>query len=69
MAQLLVRQLEDSTIQRLKERAQRNGRSMEAEVRIILGEAVQEPKDEMLKIRQALSGKRFSDSSELVRER
>ena len=42
---------------------------MEAEVRSILVEATQEPKEEMQKIRQALSGKRFSDSSELVRER
>jgi len=69
MAQLLVRQLDDSTVLRLKERANRNGRSMEAEVRSILVEATQEPKEEMQKIRQALSGKRFSDSSELVRER
>jgi plasmid stability protein len=69
MAQLLVRQLDDATVQRLKDRARRNGRSMEAEVRAILADAVMEPTEEMLKIRQALAGKRFSDSSELVRDK
>jgi antitoxin FitA len=40
MAQLLVRNLENSVKARLQRRAKRNGRSMEAEVRDILKAAV-----------------------------
>jgi plasmid stability protein len=42
MAQIVVRDLEDSVKQRLKRRAKKNGRSMEDEVRHILRSAVQE---------------------------
>jgi plasmid stability protein len=41
MAQLLVRNIEDSVKTRLQRRAKRNGHSMEAEVRDILRAAVQ----------------------------
>lgn len=44
MAQLVVRNLEQSVKTRLQHRAQRNGRSMEEEVREILRNAVPEPK-------------------------
>jgi plasmid stability protein len=40
MSQLLVRNLDPGVKERLKDRARRHGRSMEAEVRSILGEAV-----------------------------
>ena len=43
MAQLVVRNLEDSVRDRLKRRAKRNGRSMEQEVRDILSNAVNQP--------------------------
>jgi len=43
VAQLLVRNLEDSVKARLQRRAKRNGRSMEAEVRDILRNAANEP--------------------------
>ena len=42
MAQFVVRNLEDSVKARLQRRARRNGRSMEAEVRDILRNAVNE---------------------------
>lgn len=44
MAQLVVRNIEDSVKERLRRRARRNGRSMEEEVRDILRNAVNEPK-------------------------
>lgn len=69
MAQLLIRQLDETTVQRLKDRAKRNGRSLEAELRIILRESVAEPLEELRVLRESLSGKRFTDSSEVVRER
>ncbi|HET7386765.1 MAG TPA: Arc family DNA-binding protein [Nocardioidaceae bacterium] len=40
MATITIRNLDDSVRRRLKERAAANDRSMEAEVRAILGEAV-----------------------------
>jgi len=67
VAQVLVRQLDESVVDRLKERARRNGRSLEAEVRLILADAVADPKEEMLKIRQAFGGRRFADSSDVIR--
>ncbi len=42
MAQILVRKLEDRIRTRLEQRAKRNGRSMEAEVREILREALKD---------------------------
>jgi plasmid stability protein len=42
MAQIVVRDLEESVKQRLKRRAERHGRSMEDEVRHILRNAVRE---------------------------
>lgn len=43
MAQLIVRNLEDSVKAHLRRRARRNGRSMEEEVRDILRNAANEP--------------------------
>ena len=43
MAQLVVRNLEDSVKSRLQRRAKRNGRSMEEEVRDILRNAAIDP--------------------------
>jgi antitoxin FitA len=44
MAQLIVRNLEQSVKAHLQQRARRNSRSMEEEVREILRQAVSEPK-------------------------
>ncbi len=46
MGQLLVRNLDDELVHRLKMRAARHGRSMEAEHRKILKEALTHQKDE-----------------------
>lgn len=43
MASILVRNLDDDVQRRLKRRAAAHGRSMEAEVRAILADAVAEP--------------------------
>jgi antitoxin FitA len=69
VGQVLIRQIPDETVARLKARAARHGRSLEAELRSILEHAVAEPKEEILKLREALGGKRLPDSSDLVRER
>jgi antitoxin FitA len=69
VGQVLIRQIPDETVLRLKERARLHGRSLEHELREILSEAVLEPSTELAKIREAFNGKRFSDSSDLIRER
>lgn len=39
MAQVVVREIDDDTFAALKSRAKRHGRSLEAEIRIVLAEA------------------------------
>lgn len=68
LAQVLIRQLDDTVVAALKNRARANGRSLEAELRAILNEAATDPWHELLRIREALSGRALSDSSELIRE-
>ncbi|MDQ3503398.1 MAG: Arc family DNA-binding protein, partial [Actinomycetota bacterium] len=43
MAAVSIRDLDDDVRERLRVRAARHGRSMEAEIRAILAEAVREP--------------------------
>jgi plasmid stability protein len=69
MAQVLVRQLSEETVARLKERARRNGRSLEHELREILNQLVAEPIEELDRIRESFGVRGFSDSSEHIRER
>ncbi len=73
MAQLLVRQLDEKIVDRLKKRAQEHGRSLESEVRTILEEAVPDFEGAWKRIekfhkRLKKSGRTFSDSAELIRE-
>ena len=45
MAELIIRDLDGTVVRRLKLRAARHGRSVEAEVHAILTKAVREPED------------------------
>ena len=74
MAQILVRGLDSKTVERLKKRAKRNQRSLEAEVRLILVEA--EPDDERRRVafefaddmRRRYAGKFVGDSTDMIRQ-
>lgn len=72
MAQVLVRDLTAKTLARLKRRARSHGRSLQAELKEILesaaGSDVLEAGRLAERIRSELSGKRHSDSAELVAE-
>lgn len=74
MPQLLIRNLEDETVERLKTRAKVNHRSLQAEVQLILEQAAKiQPNDfwkdaEQMRSRLTATDKTFSDSSELLRE-
>ncbi len=76
MSQILVRNLAPEVVERLKQRAERNRRSLEAEVRAILEdmsshELQQRRIDEFLKVADGIkerAGPQRSDSVGLVRE-
>lgn len=72
MAQVLVRQLDEKLVDRLKRRAQEHGRTLESEIRTILEEAVPDYEGAWKRIEQfhkrlKKSGRTFSDSAELIR--
>lgn len=72
MAQVLVRNVALEVVSQLKHRAERNQRSLEAELRIIFQEAVKEPVSDMQaevsRVRALFAGQTFDDSTELLRE-
>ena len=72
MPQLLVRDLSEETVKRLKIRAKNQHRSLQGEVKLILeGAALQSmegAKKMAGKIRAGFAGRTFSDSAELIRQ-
>ncbi len=74
MAQLLIRNLEDDTLRKLKVRAKNHGRSLQKEALLIIEEAAQQNSvaawDAIDRFRSHLeqSERIFSDSAELIRE-
>lgn len=73
MPQVLVRDLDEVTVERLKERARRHGRSLQREAKAILEEAANAPtmadaRAAAERVRRRFAGRVFSDSAELVRE-
>jgi len=72
MAQLLVRDVDPDTIDRLKARARRYGRSLQGEVKIILIEAttlsIPEARVASAQWQKRLAGRVVGDSAPLIRE-
>lgn len=72
MAQVIVRQLEDETVRRLKERARRKGHSLEQELREILAAAARQDtaefKAQAAAIRTRYESTPQTDSALLLRE-
>ncbi len=72
MAQLLVRDLEKKTIERLKKRAKQHDRSLQGEVKLILQNAAKLSMEETLGAaenwQKRLAGGKFGDSTALIRE-
>ena len=73
MAQVLVRQLNDKVVDRLKKRAKEHGRSLQSEVKTILEEAVPDydrawKRIDLLRLKLKRSGRKFSNSADLIRE-
>lgn len=72
MARILIRDLDDETVRRLKERARRHGRSLQGEAKLILTQAAglsfREARELAHQWHQKLAGRQFPDSTDLVRE-
>jgi plasmid stability protein len=72
MAQIIVRNLDEAVVDRLKARARTNDRSLEAEVRLILEQSAKvdtvQARQIVMERRKKLQGREFVDSVELIRE-
>jgi hypothetical protein len=72
MPQLLVRDLDSGTVERLKLRAQRHGRSLQSEAKAILQAAATFAMDEASSVTEGwwrkLAGGVYRDSAEAIRE-
>ncbi len=72
MAQVIVRNIDDNTIARLKARAARSGHSLEQELRLIITSAARLSREEFrqraAEMRERLRGRRHTDSVTLIRE-
>ena len=67
MANVLIRNLDEKIVERLKERASRNGRSLQAELQVIVERAatveVVESRGLASRIRRKLGNRKHSDSA------
>jgi len=72
MPNVLVRNVDEKVLEKLKTKAARNGRSLQREVQIILNDSINfEPLSDSEvagKIKDSLRGRQHSDSAELLRE-
>ncbi|MBM4042188.1 MAG: Arc family DNA-binding protein [Planctomycetes bacterium] len=72
MAQILVRDLDDGVVEKLKTRARLEGRSLQSEAKMILEQAARVDMEAALRLvddfRKRFRGRKFSDSAELIRK-
>ncbi len=72
MAQVIIRNIDDAAIRRLKARAASKGVSLERELRAILTEAARVDRsgfaERVAAFRSTLVGRRHSDSTNLIRK-
>jgi plasmid stability protein len=70
MAKVLIRDLDERVVDRLKKRASRNGRSLQAELQMIVERAaaidIVESRDVAARIRRKLADRKHSDSAALL---
>ncbi len=70
MARVLIRDLDDRTVEKLKTRAARNGRSLQAELQMIVERAaatdILDSRATAARMRRKLSNRKHSDSAALL---
>jgi len=75
MPQALIRNIDADVMAKLRDRAKKHGRSLQAELKIILDQAAREPErltveefiQETAKLRKSFGAKVFPDSARLIR--
>jgi plasmid stability protein len=72
MGQVLVRNLPTEVVRKLKRRAQQHRRSLQEELKDILEQAAQQNAQDVQakvnQVRKLFAGRKFSDSSDLIRQ-
>jgi plasmid stability protein len=73
MAQILVRNIDEEVVERLKRRARENGRSLQTEVKTVLEQSAKamtmaEARKQMDRFRSQFKGRKFPDSAKLIRK-
>lgn len=71
MPSALIRQIDSEVYDQLKQHAKQHGRSLEAEIRMILRESTCEMEVDMFasaqKIKKSFGGRKFPDSTSMIR--
>lgn len=72
MAQILIRNLDEQIVDRLKSRAKRSGRSLQAEAKAILTQAagigLQEARNMVRQWQKRLAGRKIPETTQLIRK-
>ena len=70
MAELVIKDVDDATLEKLAKQAEAFGRSLQEELKIILSRAAQfaEVRKSAAEMRAKLAGRHHTDSVELLRE-
>jgi antitoxin FitA len=72
MPDILVRGLEEETVNRLKAKASQHGRSLQGEVKLLIERAAGTGGEEVAEVlkrwKDRFSGRRFSSSARMIRE-
>lgn len=72
MAQILIRNVDEKVVERLKKRASLNGRSLQAELKLVIEQAslmdMADAGEVAARIRSKFKGRELSDSAELLHE-
>jgi len=73
MAQILVRNIDEEVVERLKRHARENGRSLQSEVKTVLAQSAKamtlaEARRQMDRFRGQFKGRKFPDSAKLIRK-
>jgi len=72
MSDILVRGLKSKTVERLKARAKRHGRSLQGEARRLLEQAAGADSEEIAAMldrwKKCFAGRKFTSSADLIRE-
>jgi len=70
MPDILIRNVDDATLAKLKRRAERNGRSLQSEAKLLLEQAsgAEDVAAMIAAWRERLAGRAFEPTAELIRE-